>query len=294
MADDAVICLITGANTGLGYATAAHLLTRRSPTTGKPYHILVGCRSYPDGQAAASSLSALPDLVPGAAATPLQIDVTSAASIEAAATRVRERFRGRLDVLVNNAGVVSQAPTRGERMRATFAVNVLGAVDVTEAFLPLLLRGAEDHQDGGASQEEEEKGKESPRLIFVGSSMGSLAGASDPSSRYYRAVTGNSPSEYRASKAALNMMMIEYHKHYGAPAINPGPNPLRVYTADPGPNATGFMAKTSDDRPAASQRALAMGVQAPSAGAKMIAACVVGERDGGEGRMWGAYGESPW
>lgn len=109
---------------------------------------------------------------------------------------------GRLDALVNNAGTLSQDPAGVvAALRADLEVNVLGAAAVTEAFLPLLLQaGARDRGD--------------PRLVFVSSSMGSLAGAADPASRYYRSVLGTSPLEYRVSKAALNMLMLECEYHF--------------------------------------------------------------------------------
>lgn len=112
--------------------------------------------------------------------------------------------------------------------------------------------------------------------------MGSLTGASDPKSRYYKAVNGTSPLEYRVSKAALNMIMVEYWKKYG---VHEG-GPLRVYTADPGANATKFMGNA--------EKARSLGLPGPEVGAKQLVACVTGERDGGEGKMWGVYGESPW
>jgi NAD(P)-dependent dehydrogenase (short-subunit alcohol dehydrogenase family) len=113
--------------------------------------------------------------------------------------------------------------------------------------------------------------------------MGSLVGSSDPKSRYYKSVLGASPMEYKVSKAALNMLMVEYWKKYG---LHEGGR-LRVYTADPGPNATNFMGHAAD-------RARSMGIPGPEVGAKQLTACVLGERDGGEGKMWGVYGESPW
>lgn len=203
--------------------------------------------------------------------------MTDAASIATAAEKVRADH-GRLDALVNNAGTLSQDPAGlAAALREDLEVNVLGAAAVTEAFLPLLL--AQQPTD--------------PRLVFVSSSMGSLTGASDPSSRYYRSVLGTSPLEYRVSKAALNMLMLEYWKRYGAePRVDVDGVGLgtrvRVWSADPGANATDFMGEGKG------QLARQRGIQGPEEGAKVIVGCVVGERDGEEGKVVGAYGVGPW
>ncbi len=103
----------------------------------------------------------------------LELDVTSAARIAAGADQV-ERNQGRLDVLVNNAGILPEATDATEHhfanpdlVRATFEVNVFGPVAVTEAFLPLLRRSA------GA------------RIVNLSTTMGSLSDQADPGSPYY-------------------------------------------------------------------------------------------------------------
>ncbi|KAI1098356.1 putative short-chain dehydrogenase/reductase [Jackrogersella minutella] len=75
----------------------------------------------------------------------LVLDVTSAASIDAAVSRVAALAGGKLDILVNNAGVLCVMPfadTDVEAARRLLDVNVLGVVAVTRAFLPLLLAAA--------------------------------------------------------------------------------------------------------------------------------------------------------
>lgn len=231
----------------------------------------MGSRNLTKGESAASAITSA-----GGSAEAIQLDVTDPSSIAAAARKV-QADHGRLDVLVNNAGMLSQdAGGVVPALRADLEVNVLGAAAVTEAFLPLLLARPTD-----------------PRLVFVSSSMGSLTGAADPSSRYYRSVLGTSPLEYRVSKAALNMLMLEYWKRYGAePRVDAGVvglgTKIRVWSADPGANATDFMGEGK------AELARARGIQGPEEGAKVIAGCVVGERDGEEGRVVGAYGLGPW
>lgn len=144
----------------------------------------MGSRDFAKGETAAAAINAAGG---DGSAEAIQLDVTDPSSIAAAAAKV-QADHGRLDALVNNAGTLSQDPGGvATALRADLEVNVLGAAAVTEAFLPLLLATRD------------------PRLVFVSSSMGSLTGASDPESRYYRSVLGTSPLEYRVSKAALNV-----------------------------------------------------------------------------------------
>lgn len=190
---------------------------------------------------------------------------------------------GRLDVLVNNAGILSQEPDVLANLRATLETNLFGAATTTEAFLPLLLSKPDSTGGGGKSGIQPQR-----RLVFVGSSMGSLAGSGDPQSRYYKAVTGDSPLAYRVSKAALNMLMLEYWKRHGGHERGAT---LRVFTADSGANLTNFGGGKSGR---ARERARQRGVPGPESGARVIAGVVRGERDGQEGRMLGVYGVSPW
>lgn len=243
----------------------------------------MGSRDLTKGEKAAASITAAagPSAALLGSAEAIQLDVIDPASIAAAAAKV-ERDHGRLDALVNNAGMLSQDPAGvAAALRADLEVNVLGAAAVTEAFLPLLLKPT-----AAAAAAD-------PRLVFVSSSMGSLAGAADPSSRYYRSVLGTSPLEYRVSKAALNMLMLEYWKRYGAePRVAVGgvgvDTKVRVWSADPGANATDFMGEGR------AELARRNGIQGPEVGAQVLVGCVVGERDGEEGKVVGAYGVGPW
>jgi NAD(P)-dependent dehydrogenase (short-subunit alcohol dehydrogenase family) len=124
------------------------------------------------------------------------LDVTSAASVEAAAGDVGQRH-GRLDVLVNNAGILPEATEASDNgpvdlamFRRTFDTNVFGAVAVAEHFLPLLRRSP------------------AGRIVNVSSTMGSLADQVDPDSPYYGVVV----PAYQGSKAALNAFTIALSK----------------------------------------------------------------------------------
>ncbi|KAL9132556.1 MAG: hypothetical protein Q9175_006266, partial [Cornicularia normoerica] len=95
-------------------------------------------RSLEKGNAASSALQAAG--IKGKVSS-IQLDVTDESSIAAAAKRV-EKEHGRLDVLVNNAGIYSQAATLKDQLESTLNANVIGAALVAEAFTPLLLKSA--------------------------------------------------------------------------------------------------------------------------------------------------------
>jgi NAD(P)-dependent dehydrogenase (short-subunit alcohol dehydrogenase family) len=112
----APLALVTGASTGIGRACAIHL-------TGLGYTVLAGVRRDADAP-------------PGT--EPVRLDVTSEADVAAAAARVG----GRLDALVNNAGIAVNGPVEVlpvDEWRRQFEINVIGQVAVTRALLPALL-----------------------------------------------------------------------------------------------------------------------------------------------------------
>lgn len=218
---------------------------------------MLGSRDSAKGTAAAATLTSSPPIK--GTVTPIQIDVTSDASVDAAAAHVESTY-GRLDVLVNNAGISGHAHTSSrDGLRAILATNVVGALSTTEAFLPLIMNSTSAHR----------------RLVFVSSSLGSITEAADPAGKY-RNTRG---TEYRLSKAALNMMMVQYAARLGGEGI-------KVLGADPGLNATSLTGDAESLRK--------RGAVEPHVGGERIATVVKGERDGDEGRVCGVYGISPW
>jgi NAD(P)-dependent dehydrogenase (short-subunit alcohol dehydrogenase family) len=184
---DKPVALVTGANKGIGLQIAKDLAARG-------FTVLVGSRDIKNGEAATKSVAA--------DARALPLDVTDQASIVAAAEHIRKEF-GRLDVLVNNAGishtgkpgrplaelVKSGRPSVAslDEVRAIFETNVFGVIAVTQAMLPLL--------------------REAPaaRIVNVSSSTGSLALNSDPAN-LRRAMFG----AYSWSKTALNAVTVAF------------------------------------------------------------------------------------
>ncbi|EIV96117.1 SDR family NAD(P)-dependent oxidoreductase [Frankia sp. QA3] len=189
--------LITGANKGLGFETARRL-------TEAGHTVYVGARDARRGREAAERLGA----------RFVQLDVTDEDSVEAAAEAVRAEA-GRLDVLVNNAGIVGArklgrlGEVTAADMLATYDTNVFGVVRVTRAFLPLLAQS------------------DAPVVVNVGSGLGSLAATNDPSRIEFQ-VTG---LDYHSSKTALVMITSQYAKAFPA---------IRFNTVDPGYTATDF------------------------------------------------------
>jgi NAD(P)-dependent dehydrogenase (short-subunit alcohol dehydrogenase family) len=197
------VALVTGANRGIGYAVVAGLAR-----TGMTVFL---CARDPDvAQNCATSLQ-----TEGLDVRGLQLDVTDLGSVKRAAAHVQESI-GRLDVLVNNAGIPGDTnlQTAGaaelDAVRAVFETNVFGVIAVTEAMLPLLRRSTR------------------ARIINLSSSVGSLTLMSDPD-HYFASLPGW--LGYPPSKAALNQITVQYAKQLR-------PEGVLVNAADPGPTAT--------------------------------------------------------
>ena len=108
--------LITGANRGIGQALVTEALRRGAK------RVYAGTRQ--------------PLAHPDPRVTPLTLDVTSAAQVQAAAART-----GSLDVLINNAGIALYDDLSDRAvLEQHLAVNLFGTYGVTQAFLPLLTR----------------------------------------------------------------------------------------------------------------------------------------------------------
>jgi 3-oxoacyl-[acyl-carrier protein] reductase len=117
---------ITGANKGLGFETARRL-------TALGHTVLLGARDAERGQDAAARLGA----------RFVRIDVTDDASVAAAAADVAAH-EGRVDVLVNNAGIlpyVTIAQTSDELFERTMAINVTGTFNTMRAAASRLAGG---------------------------------------------------------------------------------------------------------------------------------------------------------
>jgi NAD(P)-dependent dehydrogenase (short-subunit alcohol dehydrogenase family) len=231
--------LITGANKGLGYETA-----RRLVAAG--HTVYIGSRDPERGRLAAERLGA----------RMVQLDVTDDASVTAAAKAIEAE--GGLDVLVNNAGieargegntVVGAADVTAELMRTVFETNVFGVVRVTHAFLPLLQQSP------------------APVVVNVSSGLASMARMATPGSlgSAYPGVA------YPASKAAVNMVTIQYAKAF--------PN-MRINAVEPGFTATDLNGRAD--------------TQTVEEGAEIIVRMAQVSPDGPTGAYFDAEGTLDW
>jgi NAD(P)-dependent dehydrogenase (short-subunit alcohol dehydrogenase family) len=181
MSDDTKkIALITGANKGIGLETARQL--------GKlGITVLVGARDQAKGDAAVAELKK-----DGVDARAVKLDVDNSSDYEAV-KKLIEKDYGRLDILINNAGVMldsrkgnQTSNTSQDVLRKTFNTNFFAAVGLTQALLPLLKKSV-----GG-------------RIVNLSSILGSNTLHATPGSFIYDAKT----FAYDASKAALNSFTI--------------------------------------------------------------------------------------
>jgi NAD(P)-dependent dehydrogenase (short-subunit alcohol dehydrogenase family) len=167
--ENAPIALVTGGGRGIGREVARQLAERG--------HVVI--LTARDGEKAATAALELADET-GGTVIPQQLDVADPASVEAMATALRDD-PGRLDVLVNNAGIVVDGGVAGtdpdfDAIQASLDTNFFGAYRVTVALLPLLRESPH------------------PRIVNVSSGMGGVA------------EMGGWVPGYRVSKAALNAM----------------------------------------------------------------------------------------
>ncbi|KPC49578.1 SDR family oxidoreductase [Amantichitinum ursilacus] len=188
--------LISGANKGIGLETARQL-------AAEGYRVYVGTRDLANGQAAIESLH-----LPDADLRAIQLDVTDAASVAAAAAQIDAEV-GQLDVLINNAGIaIDLAPPSQvglDKMRQTYDVNVYGPITLTQAMLPLLRKA------------------QTRVVVNLSSELGSTTLHGYPDFAYY----GVNLAAYNMSKAALNMYTVLLAKElrdegFHINAINPG------------------------------------------------------------------------
>lgn len=231
--------LITGANKGLGFETA-----RRLVAAG--HTVYVGSRNIERGRRAAEQLGA----------RAVQLDVTDDASVRAAAKAIEAD--GGLDVLINNAGVEGRGPgnvvigaadVTADMMRETFETNVFGTVRVTHAFLPLLQRSA------------------APVVVNLSSGLASLTRVTDAGTPTY-AYPGIA---YPASKAAVNMITVQYAKAFPA---------MRINAVEPGFTRTDLNGNT--------------GIQTVEQGAEIIVRMAQVGPDGPTGGYFDTEGPLPW
>jgi NAD(P)-dependent dehydrogenase (short-subunit alcohol dehydrogenase family) len=190
--DEKKVALVTGANKGIGFEICRQL--------GKHgFTVALAARDERKGTDAAARLKG-----EGLDVHSIVLDVTNSASAETAARWLGDRF-GRLDVLVNNAGVgfefadgTKPSQLKMETLRATYETNFFGAFAVIQHVLPLLRKHAP------------------ARIINQSSTLGSLGMSSDPGSPTY----GTNLLAYNSSKTALNGLTLAFAKELAGDKIS--------------------------------------------------------------------------
>ncbi|HVS28845.1 MAG TPA: SDR family oxidoreductase [Solirubrobacteraceae bacterium] len=163
---DSRIALVSGANRGIGLEIARQLAAAGG------HAVVLGARDEAAAQAAAGKI--------GGDSVARQLDVTDEQSVARLAASLEQDF-GRLDVLVNNAGVMLHAGAPGlgtdlDEVRQTLETNLLGAWRLANAIVPLMQRGGWG------------------RIVNISSGMGQLSDMN------------GGTAAYRVSKTALNAL----------------------------------------------------------------------------------------
>lgn len=236
------VALVTGANKGIGWEIARQLAERGMI-------VLAAARDATRGKKAAEELRKAGDV------RFVQLDVDDPKSITSAAEYVSKEL-GRLDVLVNNAGIVDAKdgpPSTADiaSVRRVFDTNFFGVLATTQAFLPLVRKS------------------KAGRIVNISSGLGSLTLNADPTWDYAAVkILG-----YNGSKAALNMLTVQL-------AYELRDTSIKVNTINPGYTKTDLNGNQG-------YQTLAEGAEAA------VRAATLGD-DGPTGAFFNKDGDDPW
>jgi NAD(P)-dependent dehydrogenase (short-subunit alcohol dehydrogenase family) len=200
MSENKKVALVTGGNKGIGLETVRQL-------ADKGFTVLLGARDAEKGEAAAAGLRK-----EGLDVRAVKVDVANPAHYKELAALIEKDY-GKLDVLINNAGVMlengggsraaSAIPI--ETVRKTFDTNVFGTIELTQALLPLIRKS------------------EAGRIVNLSSILGSMTLHSTKTSPIYK----SKQLAYDMSKTALNVFTIELAHELAR-------TPIKVNSAHPG------------------------------------------------------------
>jgi len=198
------LALITGATRGIGLETVKQLSKRG-------LFIYLGSRNLEKGETLVKEFgrNGFQNI------KAIEIDITNPVTIKSAKSII-EKEQGKLDILINNAGISGGFPQNAsntpiEEIRKVFQVNFFGTIQVTQTFLELLGRS------------------ENPRISNITSGLGSLTLQNDPNWKFYNF----KGASYGPSKTALNAYTISL-------AYELKDSQFKINVIDPGYTATDF------------------------------------------------------
>lgn len=238
------VALVTGATAGMGLEIARQLAAHG-------LKVIVGARDVERGHAIAAALCAA-----GGRAKSVKLDVTDSADVSRAAMWVRSEI-GRLDVLINNAGIARDqkkkpSETTLQDFRETYETNVFGVATVTNAFLPMLL----ESEDG--------------RII----NQSAVLGSHSMTARMEPPLVKLNWLAYNSSKAALNSITLEYAKLLRETSV-------RVFATSPGQVSTALNGHRQ-------------GGVTPAEGASIAVRLATIDAPPPNGGFWGLAGQLSW
>lgn len=258
------IVLVTGANSGIGLATITALWN-----SSKTYHILAAGRSLEKIQQAISELQSTPS-AGSSTIEALVIDVSSDNSIATAVAHL-QTTHGRIDALVNNAGGNfepqhdSGAITQREAWNRTLDLNTTSPLIMTTSFAGLLLQSSD------------------PRLVVLTSGIASLIEEAEKPRTGEKPYPAGWPKAYayRVSKAALNMMFLQWVRMFAADGV-------KCFSLSPGFIATKLAGPDLEALKAA-------GAADPNVAGEFVRDVLEGKRDGDAGKVLRRGGAiQPW
>jgi NAD(P)-dependent dehydrogenase (short-subunit alcohol dehydrogenase family) len=248
---DKTLVLVTGGNQGLGYYAIQQL-----SATGK-YHILMGSRDFDKAKAAIKTLTDDASAKANPAnVEPIQINVQSDESIEAAAKTVEQKY-GRLDILMVNAGIAyppGDNLSKRQQYQQIYDTNVFGAAATVDAFIPLLRKST---APGGK------------RIAFTSSGTSSLQWALE----LQGPISAVNFPIYRSSKTAESMVMVHY---------------ARLLEEE------GFVVGASDPGHCGTNLNNFKGAKDPRLGAKVLIKAATEAKENVHGRVINEDGFEPW
>lgn len=236
--------LITGANKGIGFETARQMAEQG-------FQVFLGSRNPQRGQQACQQLHDF-----GLRQVELiELDVSRDLSVEQARQGI-EKCSGKLDVLINNAGIRGEVPQPAStfsvsQMKTIYDTNLFGVIRVTQAFIPLLSRA------------------DLPVIVNVSSDLGSLTFRSDPDWKNYSLERAG----YAVSKSALNAYTVALASEFRD-------SRFKINCVDPGHSDTDFNNH--------------MGKQPADQAAATVVSYALLDEQGPHGKFFDRDGEIPW